>query len=460
MRIGWRSFFFLALLGLNTSWAQVYWLDDTSSQGEVGIETRVFDRDSNPDTQDWGVSLFSRVEARYENREFRHVFRGMARIDRKDEGRNIIAIEDAYVSARLFSGGRTRLLAGYKIFNWTATEAFHPADQINSRNYDGELENLEKKGELTVELEVPFWNGTLSFYLFPRFEEPKLPSPNSRLGGTGIKLERPVVVRGEDTSRTNPWVWQYGLSTMQTFSFGDVSLHAIRHINRNYPLIGTADYGTQTFTLGVPPFSIDVDVFGPFSERVTPYYFQSTQVGGTLQLLLPVMTKVEWAYRIFDSKAGILDLTQAPEEPIDGYSEDAVRGPKDHGEIAIGFEYPIDHDSGTESMLLLEFNTFVGLNKEERRRYSIFQRDVFLGYRFSFFDIMGKEFLLSTIIDLEDPKERLYSVTYSQRITDSWRMRMGVRIYDAPRPENPLQASGMQLLRRSDSVNFTLTRFF
>jgi hypothetical protein len=448
-------FSLLYILAPQAAQAQIYWADDMSSKGEVAIESRVFDRDNNAKTQDWGVSLFSRIEARYDTQEFNHVFRGMARIDRKDEGRNFVTIEDAYFSARLMSG-QVRLLGGYKIFNWTATEAFHPADQINSRNYDGELENLEKKGEMTVELELPLWQGTLSLLLLPRFEAPKLPSANSRQGGTGITLDRPVVVDGDDANTNDPWVWQYGFNTIQSFSFGDVSFHALRHINRNYPLLGTHDYLDITIPI---PFS-SIDILLPNSTDVRPYYFKTTQIGGTLQWMLPVVTKLEWAYRWFERDRDIMDLSFANKLVNNSFPRESLRRPVNHGEVALGFEYPIDHDSGSESMLLLEFNTFLGPSKEERQRLSIFQRDMFIGYRYSLNDFMGREFLLSSIIDLEGRGEQLYSASYSQRLSDFWRLRTGIRIYQAKRPEDPLRISGLQLLRRSDSFNLTLTRYF
>lgn len=455
--LAYLSLCLFLILSPVATWAQVYWSDDMNSKGEVAIESRIFDRDSRSQTPDWGVSLFSRLETRYDTQEFSHVFRGMARIDRKDEDRNFFTIEDAYFSARLFSG-QVKVLAGYKIFNWTATEAFHPADQINSRNYDGELENLEKKGELTVELEVPVWQGTLSLFVLPRFEEPKLPGANSRQGGTGITLDRPVVVDGTDAQTNDHWVMQFGFNTIQSFSFGDVSFHAIRHINRNYPLLGTHDFGTRTFSIIFPPISFQQLL--PNTTNVRPYYFQTTQIGGTLQWMLPVVTKVEWAYRWFERDREIMDLSLADQVTINGYPAESLRKPVDHAEVALGFEYPYDHESGTSSMFLLEFNTFLGTSKEERQRLSIFQRDMFVGYRFSLNDFMGREFLLSSIIDLEGQSEQLYSISYSQRLSDTWRFRAGVRVYQADRPVSRLRTSGMQLLRRSDSLNFALTRFF
>jgi hypothetical protein len=454
-----RSFFALALLTVVPS-LEASWFDQTRSNGEVAFETRVFDNDNNKETNDFGLAVFSRVEARYDDSFNSHVFRAMARYDRQDNGRNFMTIEDAYLSTRYGDRGQVRLLAGYKIFNWTATEAFHPADQINSRNLDGEFENLEKIGELTVELEVPFWLGTMNFYFFPRFEEPKLPSPNSRLGGIGVAVERPAYIRGSQVKEGEVWTPQFGLSTLQSFSFGDVSLHAIRHINRSYPLGGSARYGNQDVTIDTGFGDIVVPVFGPPDSRLTPYFLETTQIGGTAELMFPVITKIEWAYRFINQKHPILDLSQAPDQLIDGFSEDALTTQKDHAEVAIGFEYAYDHESGAESMLLLEATSFFGLKKEERRRRSLFHRHAFVGWRFSLNDILGKEFLLSSIIDIEDPQQRMYNASYSQRLTDAWRIRSAIRVFEAPKPERPRDASGFQFLRRSDSFTLSLTRYF
>lgn len=451
-------FCFFSVLIVNSALGQSYMLDDMSSRGEIALESRVFDNDNNPDTEDFGLAFFSRVEARYQNDEFSHVFRGMARVDRKDQNRNFVTIEDAYFSTRLIGGGAITLLAGYKIFNWTATEAFHPADQVNSRNYDGELENLEKKGELTVEMEMPFWQGIFSIFLMPRFEEPKLPPSTSRLG-PGIDLERAVVVKNEDATSNEHWVPQFGLLTRQNFSFGDISLHVLRHINRNSPLYGTHDFDTVSVPVVIFPVPIFRDIITPFSTRLTPYYFETTQVGGTFELMLPVVTKIEWAYRMFDKTTGILDLSKAPANPLDGFPASAIQKPQDHGEVAIGFEYPFDHDSGSETYLFLEFNTFLGLDKLERQAQSVFQRDVFFGIRHGLNDFMGREIFLSTIVDLENTNEQLFNISYSQRLSDQWRIKTGIRIYQA-KPEAGARPQGLEVLNRADSFNLTLTRYF
>lgn len=426
-----------------------------SSRGEIGIEYRVFQDDDNSKTQDWGLGAFSRLEAVYREDSFHNVFRGMARVDSKDPGRNFVTVEDGYLSTRLFESGDIMLLGGYKIFNWTATEAFHPADQVNSRNYDGELENLEKKGELTVEIEFPLYEGTFSLYFFPRFEAPQLPSSRSRLGGAGVSIGRAVVVDGDDAESNEYWVPQFGFRTVQYLSWADVSFFALRHVNRNYPLVGTQDYGTVSVPV-FPPFSVDVLL--PFSTEVTPYYLPSWQIGGTAQILLnPFILKLEAAHYKFDDHKPIFDLARyALDQNIS--DEEKLRSREDHSELAVGLEYGFDHMSGAESMLIMEATSMIGLEKEERQRTGIFQRDLFLGYRYAFNDVDGREVLMSFITDLEREDERLYNITFSQRLGNFWRVRSALRIYDADQKEQIPQ--GLELLDKASGLSMVLTRFF
>lgn len=429
---------------------------EVSSFGELALESRVFEDDDNDDTQDWGIGAYSQLEVNYESGVFSHVFRATARVDRKDPGRNFVTFEDAYLSARIFGG--VKLLAGYKIFNWSATEAFHPADQVNSRNYDGEIENLEKKGELTVEAELPLYRGTFSLYFFPRFEDPKLPSPSSRLGGMGIDLGGPTVVDGMDADTNHKWVPQFGVRTVQYLDWGDFSAHALKHVNRNYPLLGTHKYSEQT--LGSPPF-FSITQLAPNDIMLGPttYYLPGWQFGSTAQVLTDSgVLKFEGAYYMFDDHKPIFDLALFAQDPLKEDENEYLQKRKDHGELVVGYEHNLYHDNSTQSTLLFEAVSVLGLNKEERASTSIFQRDIFLGYRFSFNDTMGKEILFNVIADLERSHEYLYNLSYSQRLSNTWKIESSLRFYDAPQKGDIPQ--GLEALDESTGLNLTLTRFF
>lgn len=431
--------------------------DFYSGQGEVTFEFRRFDNDNNRFTEETGVALFTRVETRYNDQKYQAVLRGYGRVDRKDKDRSLFVLEDGYVASYLDQYKEYRLLVGYKIFNWTATEAFHPADQINSRNLDGELENLEKKGELTVELEMPLLDGFFKLFYWPRFEPPTIPSSTSRLG-TGIEdliVTKPVVVDGTDSDSNDHWVHQFGLRATQTWGSFDGSFHIIHHINRNFPLTGSGDYGDLSFTI---PFVGTFDVFTSFTSDFTPFFYRSTQVGGTGQLATgSLLSKLEFAYRAFEKDFAVLDLYEAPADSLTSFDQSALMRPSDHLDVALGFEYSIFHGTG-DSTIFLEGTTLFGPSSEERVRMTIFQSDIFIGYRYAFNDVMGSEIFASTIFDTERSHERIYSASFTRRISDVWKYKFGLRVYDAPRDGQIPR--GLEQIGRGDYGYFNLTRYF
>ena len=146
----------LVFILLNSSLFAFIGEGEWSGSGEINLQARQFKDDKLETTEDTGLAVLTKVEEKYVGERSKHLFRGFVRIDEKDRDRDLMRVEDAYFSWRLGEQQSYKLLVGYKIFNWTATEAFHPADMVNSRNYDSDLENLEKIGELTIELEKEF----------------------------------------------------------------------------------------------------------------------------------------------------------------------------------------------------------------------------------------------------------------------------------------------------------------
>mgnify|MGYP005639268449 FL=1 len=347
-----------------------------------------------------------------------------------------MAFEDAYFSQRLGEEADWKVLAGYRIFNWTATEAFHPADVVNSRNFDSNVENLEKKGELTLELERTLEDGSLNFYYWPRFEEPDYPGKESRLG-SGIDLERPVWIDQGDATSNQNWGVQYGARFQYTLDDADFSFHYLNHIDRNFPVVGTHNH----LTVGT--------VTTPLELRFRPYFFRVSQMGGTLVYNYQgLQFKVEAAHRNFEQKVQIFDV-----------GNQGLRQPDDHSEVALGLEYGLSHESsGAESTLLLEYQTMFGVSQARAEEMSVFQNDVLLAWRYAFNDTMGKELFLSFIFDIEREHEFLYNLSYQQRLSDVWKYKTGVRIYDAPKKKTTAQ--GLELLDKANHAFFNLIRYF
>jgi hypothetical protein len=206
-----------------------------TGQGKVEFETRSFKNDDINTTEDQGIAVFSQVESRYEKGGIKGVFKAHSRADKNDKDRNAFNVEDLYADYVFGPEERFTVSLGLKIFNWSATEAFHPADIINSRNFDSNLENLEKKGELQASFDWQWGEGGVTLFYFPKFETPNFPGPNSRLG-TGLPIIDPQWVNKDGEPSKDTWGPQGGVRITQTMGNADLSLHVIHHIDRSRPL--------------------------------------------------------------------------------------------------------------------------------------------------------------------------------------------------------------------------------
>lgn len=396
-------------------------------KGEVALESRQFTDDDNDETEDAGVALFTRLEASFKRRRWQASVRGFGRYDAVDENREIYGIEEAWLGYR---GRGWEFRAGYQMLNWTATEAFHPADFINSRNFDTNIENAEKFGELMVSFRKKLGRGGLTFYYMPRFEEPEFPGPASRLSlvPEGFDLGPYRIWEDDGDLTRDKNVNQWGARFTQTLDNVDLSMHYIDHIERNLPIF-------------VP---LDEDNFpDPDGTLITPIYQRVIDVGGTyLQIMGPWIAKVEFSHKNFIKPDGLSFLPEI----------------SDHGQAAFGLEYGWATKSGADAVLLFEAQGFIGPGETRRAALNPFQRDVLLGYSHAWNDTMDRQLLVTLIHDIERSDETLINARYSQRLTDTWKVQGGFRIVEAPqKDEDPV---GLELLHEANQVYLTLTRFF
>jgi hypothetical protein len=69
-----------------------------------------------------------------------------------------------------------------------------------------------------------------------------------------------------------------------------------------------------------------------------------------------------------------------------------------------------------------------------------------------------RSFFASLIFDIERGRELLASISYSQRLSDTWKLNTGYRYIDAP--QKGLLASGLEPLDKDNQLSLTITRFF
>jgi hypothetical protein len=398
-----------------------------SSRGELALETRAFRNDHDPVTRDYGVGMFGQLELRYERGFFQAKGRGFGRLDANDRQRTTLVDEEAWLQAQ---SDRLRLRIGVDVVNWTALEAFHPADVINARNLDSDLENFERIGEPMAALQVrAFEQTTITAMFMPVYMTTRFPSPYSRLNFAppGVDLRgRPKRLSRSGALTDSDFGPQAALQVRQVIGSADLSAHVLEHMDRLQPMI-LIDAATLTPVL---------------------LYKTGRQAGGTYQQVFgPLVAKLEGGYRWFvaPDAAAVQQVGPLPR--------------RNHGIIAGGLEYGIPHRNGSESTVLLEGETVLGVDELTRRSLEIFQRDVFVGLRFARNDESSKEALVAAAIDLDLPGELLVDVRYRQRLGETWTVQVGLRLIEA-KAVPPLEARGLQLLRNGSHVYLTVTRHF
>jgi hypothetical protein len=411
-----------------------------TDQGEITFENRVFERDNNDLTYDDNFAMFARANVNFEEKGFQGVLSAYGRADSKDRERNQYVIEDAYGAYTFGEEEDMKILAGWKLFNWSDLEAFHPADVVNSKNYDGEIENLEKKGELTLEAEYVIGEGTVNLYYWPRVENPVYPSSRSRTGvNFGVPFKDPVWVNGSDAGSNSKWQPQYGVRFTQTVEDLDFALQFLDHFDRSNPKVGYT-FGTQ-----VGPVEIPAD-----ATEFRPHFYRVREVGGTMSYAVESsILKFEGSVKFFEDEfKTLIPLT----------STTFIReAPKDHTVLAAGYEnvYVFD-DFDHEVTMILEASSVFGVTKDERRRLGTFQRDALVGMRYNFNDTMGSELFMSLIQDLEYWDERLVNISFSRRLSDNWKYKTGARLYRAKEKG----FYGLQVFKGDSYLYLNISRFF
>ncbi|MDA9189726.1 hypothetical protein N9O57_01970 [bacterium] len=403
-------------------------------QGNFSLDFKTFTSDDSDKSQEQSLSSYGNFSAKYEKDRYRLVFSTFGRFGFIDPDRNILKVEDAYSEFQLDKNENFVLTTGYKVFNWTALEVFHPVDSVNSRNFDSDFEKFEKIGELTVSLDINFDSSVLSFYYFPLFEKPHYPGDESRLG-VGADLDDSYIFGQSDPKSKQAHQW--GARYSHTFSGLDISLHYLYQVNRNKSLVGTHRY-----TL-VPIFNILI----PLETPLTNYFYYNQNFGLSLQYDVG-------AGLMFKLEASYLDFKQ--QDLI--YTLNGLDQIEDHGEAAIGLEYTMDHQSGSSSTMFVEYQRLYDLKREQRAKFSTFQNDIALGIRYSLNDIMGSEFLFTVIGDLERSKEYFYNLSFNRRLTSSLKANIAVRIFDAPKKESlPV---GLEVLDEDNYLQLGLKYFY
>ena len=364
---------------------------DVDAQGELSSELRTFKPDRSNLTEDYGFAVSSRLELGKKHGPWQEQFRAFVRLDALDHNRTIAQLEEGFVGLKL---GPVRIRVGAQLVTWTATEALHPADIINSRNFDSDIEDLEKIGEPMVEVRIRLFKGYLSALYMPVRVPPHQPTATSRLSlaPPGVELGDALWVGRNGEITDHAFENQGALHLSQSLGPVDVAIHLVQHNDRLEPTAG----------------------FDAMTGEVRPVYQMVTQVGGTYsQVVGSWVLKAEGVYRKF--------VAPDPGNPY------GVTPQLDHGSVALGAEYAWTTDSGHAATVFAEGEAMLGVNEKQRATISPFQRDLLFGYRHQLNDVKGRQVTAAFGVDLDRPDEYLGLLKYEQRVSDEWTVELALR---------------------------------
>lgn len=352
--------------------------------GQVGLEGRLFPQDSLYPGQERGsLSPEVELELRYQwKRGDRFTFKPFFRYDSTDARRTHFDLREAMFL--LMTPGDLELRFGVGKVFWGVAESVHLVDIINQTDLIENPDTEEKLGQPMVMLTVPRDWGTLDLFFLPYFRERTFP-------GRGGRLRSAIVV---DTDRP-------------LFESGQRNHHpdfAARYAHS----IGKLDVGLAYFhgTSRDPNLVFALKPDGTPSLR--PFYPLIDQWSATGQYTTgPWLLKFEGLYR-----RGQPDLTFRR---------------NDYFATVAGFEYTIFSAFGTRGDLglLAEFL----YDQRGHRALTPFQKDLFLGLRWSNNDAQDLTVLAGVVQDLDNRATRALLVEASRRLSGQWKLEFEARFF-------------------------------
>tara|TARA_B100000925_G_scaffold237838_1_gene186637 strand:+ start:2304 stop:3590 length:1287 start_codon:yes stop_codon:yes gene_type:complete len=425
-------FFILILFSLNAF--------SFETTGMVSFENRYFKNDNNLATKDQGLALASRLAMVTDLFGMNVKASVKSRIDQLDPTRNISFIEELKLEKTLGKDEDYLFVFGFEKFNWRSTEVFSAVDIINSRNYDGALEDTEKFGELTLGFKKYFENSNLSIFVFPRTIENYIPGGASRLG-VGVEIQDSYFINGS-SSETDEEQTQYAIKYDQFSGWGDWSLFFTHHYDRQTPIFGNRDYVLDpTRTL------CGLEVCPTDGTLNTPYYFEVKDFGGYVT--------IPWEKWIF--KGEYLKREFSDEIVIGTFTGEDSQ--KDYEQMTAGFEYLYSFDSGHDLRVIGEFSKTLGVDDNYARRRFIFQNDVYLGVQYLLNNSNDTTIDFGAIKDITSGiSESIYLFSYESRLKKGWKLGASLRYIDAEKTTDYPQ--GLEIYEDDHQGQLSLSYYF
>ena len=397
--------------------------------GEVQLEGRAFEKvDQRSITADKSAAVFVRAEMPFESKSgiWGAKAKGYGRVDALDEGRNGFFPEDLWIAYNMDFFQAT---FGFQTFSWTQMDIFSPGELLNSVNFDSEVENLEKIGELALNVKMKLAFGFLEVSYMPLVLSPNFPGKKSRFNllSAGDEMGVPIYVKKDGSIVERKQFNQFAGMFSRSIGDADVNLFFVDQMDRRTPEI----------------------VVQAASGESRPVFFPITSFGmNTVYAFHGTLFKFEAVRRL---------VTNPAQPTIFG---DLRK--QSHTVAALGAEREVDL-FWTHTTLFFEyqkvFQVSEGSTLIDRQKISLFQNDLAFGLKMSFNDAQSREIRMLVDLDMDRQEQILGSISYKQRVGESWQVHGGYRYIHAPQADERI-AIGLERFDKDNYGFIQLTRFF
>ncbi len=367
--------------------------------GNISLESRYFPQDGLYNGQENGgvsISLQPEFRKRWDNDRKSFTFIPFYRWDDKDDERSHGDIRQFDTT---IATGNWEYQAGISKVFWGVTESQHLVDIINQTDSVENIDGEDKLGQPMLRVSRIFDNGSVGLYVLPYFRERTFP-------GVSGRLRSPLVV---DTD--NP-----------RYESSDEEKHVDYALRWNHTF-DDVDFGLSYFdgTSREPELQLS-------GNQLVPFYKQIKQLGLDLQY-----TSESWLWKLEALRR---------ENTDSGYN--AAVG---------GFEYTFVgiNDSSADLGAIVEYH----VDSRDELATSPFQKDVFIGARFTLNDAQSTELLAGGVFDL-DNNSKSFRIEASRRLGDDVKITLEAQAITSTDFDDPI----LNALHTDDFIQLEIQRFF
>jgi len=380
-------------------------------KGNVGVEVIYYPTSVNTNQKDGNISVDSQFELFLNIDDYwSATISPLARLDVIDSNRNKIDLQDAYLN---FSDEAWMFKIGMNTLSWSVTESVntipaHVVDIINQRDIAADSSGQEKLGTAMVNVGYQSENGLIvEALLLPWFREKEYPTL---------------------TAREHVFNGRYDLKTKPIFTSKDEEFRLSAAVRIEMEL-----GSTNLALIQYQGYSLD-PVLRINNQSVSKLYYLVDMSGITIQASLGTwLFKTETAY--FNTSL----------------NDDNFTVPDNYLSSVTGFEYTLIRPS--EKADLIFFAEWMYDQRGDGLDGTIFQNDIFAGFRWVANDLVSTVISFGSVFDLDDSATILH-FEYKRRMQNSMQLIVKLRSYNAE-ISNPVST-----LNNDDFIDVVLRYYF